>query len=239
MKNEILWLIFALINFTLLIGVYKIFGKTGVFAWIVLGTILANIQVTKNIELFGLSATLGNIMYGTIFLGTDILSEKYGAKDARKGVLIGFFTMISTLVIMQFALLFDPSSSDISQSSLETIFGFLPRIVLGSIIAYLVSQFVDVYLFSYIKKKLPANKYLYIRNNVATILSQLLDTAIFVPIAFLGVYDMKVFWGIFITTYVIKVFVALLDTPFLYLVKLIKPLDEKEGNNHQNDAKNC
>ena len=85
MSNEILWLIFALVNFSLIAISYKLFGKTGLFAWIAIGTILANIQVTKTIDFnfFGIQlvATLGNIMYGTLFLVTDSLSEKYGIKD--------------------------------------------------------------------------------------------------------------------------------------------------------------
>ena len=87
MSNEILWLIFALVNFSMIVIAYKLFGKTGLFAWIAMGTILANIQVTKTIDFnfFGihLVATLGNIMYGTLFLVTDSLGEKYGLKDIK------------------------------------------------------------------------------------------------------------------------------------------------------------
>ena len=79
--NELLWFIFLLVNFGLMIGTYKLFGKTGLFVWIAFGTVIANIQVTKAITLFGLDATLGNIMYGSIFLATDALNEKYGKKD--------------------------------------------------------------------------------------------------------------------------------------------------------------
>ena len=69
--NILLWFLFALVNFTLIVGMYKLFGKTGLFAWIAMGTILANIQVTKSIDFdlgfVTLAATLGNIMYGTLF----------------------------------------------------------------------------------------------------------------------------------------------------------------------------
>lgn len=228
--NELLWFIFLIINFGLMIGVYKLFGKTGLFVWIAFGTVIANIQVTKAITLFGLDATLGNIMYGSIFLATDTLSEKYGKKDGFLAVIFGFVSLAVSLVVMQLALLFEPSSSDISQSALETIFGFLPRVALGSLIAYLISQLLDVYLFSKIKEKLPSTKWLWVRNNGSTLLSQLIDTAIFVPIAFLGVYDTNVFIGIFISTYIIKAIVALCDTPFLYLMKSIKPLNLLDNN---------
>lgn len=225
MSNEILWFIFAIINFILLMGMYKLFGKLGIYVWIGMATIIANIQVTKNITIFGLSATLGNVMYGTIFLGTDALNEIFDKKAAKKAVYLGFYVLLSTLVLMQLALVFTPNETDISQGALQVIFGFLPRIVVGSLTAFFVSQLLDITLFQWIRSKLPANKWLWVRNNGSTMLSQLIDTSIFVPIAFLGVYDFNTVLQIFITTYVIKVIVAALDTPFLYMMKRIHPLD--------------
>jgi len=230
MSNELLWLLFALVNFILIVVIYKIFGKTGLFAWIAMGTILANIQVAKTIDfnLFGihLVATLGNVMYGTLFLVTDALNEKYGIKDARKAVFIGFFSLLSTVIIMQFAIWFIPNIDDIAHESIDTIFSLLPRIALGSLSAYLVSQLFDVYMFQKIRSKLPGDKYLWVRNNGSTLISQLIDTTIFVPIAFLGIMDFNIVVDIFITTYIIKVLVAFLDTPFVYIIKRIKPLEE-------------
>lgn len=225
MPNELIWVLFALVNFTLFLIMYKVFGKAGIFYWIVLSTILANIQVVKIIPLFGLEASLGNIMYGTIFLGTDVLNEIFSKKEAKKAVYLGFFVMLSTLAIMQIALWFTPDQSDFANPALETIFGFMPRLVLGSLTAFIISQLFDVNIFQWIKKKLPADKYLWIRNNGSTIVSQLIDTLIFVPIAFLGRVPSDVLIGILISTYLIKVLVAALDTPFIYLIKKIKPLD--------------
>lgn len=229
MSNEILWLIFALVNFSLITLSYKLFGKTGLFAWIAMGTILANIQVTKTIDFdfFGihLVATLGNIMYGTLFLVTDSLSEKYGIKDAKKAVYIGFFSLLATVIIMQFSIWFIPNIDDYANDSLITIFSVLPRIALASMSAYIVSQLFDVYMFQKIKTA-TNGKYLWIRNNGSTLLSQLIDTSIFVPIAFIGVYDANIVWSIYFTTYIIKVIVAALDTPFIYLIKKIKPLQD-------------
>lgn len=224
MPNEVLGLIFIIITFGLMIGTYKLFGKTGLFVWIAIGTVLANIQVTKTIKIFNLDATLGNIMYGSIFLATDVLSEKHSKKDGYFAVIFGFLSIIVTLIIMQLVLWFKPSDTDLSQNALKQIFSFLPRIALGSLVAYLVSQTFDVFLFAKIKEKLPDNKWLWLRNNGATLLSQLIDTCIFVPIAFLGIYETNVFINILISTYIIKAIIALLDTPFLYLTKHIEPL---------------
>jgi hypothetical protein len=203
---------------------YKLFGKAGIIAWIALAAILANIQVTKSITVFGMHATLGNILYGTISLATDSLNELYGKKTARQGVMVGFFVMIATLISMQLALLYLPNEVDISHPALQTIFGFLPRILLGSIVAYLISQFLDIVLYQKIWDRLPKDKHLWIRNNLSTIISQLVDTLIFVPIAFLGIYSSNVLWQIIFSTYLIKLFIALLDTPFMYLIKRIKPV---------------
>ncbi len=224
MPNELLWFLFALLNFILFLVIYKCFGITGIFTWIAVGTVLANIQVTKNIQIFGITATLGNIMYGTIFLATDALNELYGSKKARSAVFIGFFVMLATLAVMQLALEFIPADSDTVQSSLEVIFGFLPRIILGSFTAFIISQLFDIYIYQKIKQKMPDDKWLFLRNNGSTIVSQLLDSLIFVPIAFLGVYEFGIVIEIFVTTYLVKVIVAMLDTPFLYFIKKIKPL---------------
>jgi len=228
MPNEIIWIIFALVNFGLITLFYKFFGKTGLFVWIAFGTVLANIQVTKQIELFGMVATLGNIMYGTIFLATDAFNDLYGPKEAKKAVWIGFFTLISTVIIMQMAVAFHELSNDPTvaefQFSMLKIFGFMPRIALGSLVAYLISQHLDVYLFTRIKGKFGSKRQLWIRNNGSTLVSQLIDSLIFVVIAFIGVVESLIFWEILFTTYVVKLIVAVLDTPFVYLIQKIKPI---------------
>lgn len=238
--NVLLWLGFALVNFFLIVLVYKLFGKTGLFAWIAMGTILANIQVLKSVDfdlgIIVIAATLGNIMYGTLFLVTDALGEKYGHKDAKKAVYIGFFSLVSMVIIMQISLLFEPNSFDFAQGALETIFGIVPRIALASLIAYGISQMLDVYLFKYLKERTKDTRFkgLWARNIGSTLVSQLVDSIIFVPIAFLlisgipGGYPNEIVWEIFWTTYLIKLFVAALDTPFVYLIKKIKPIEERK-----------
>lgn len=224
MPNEIIWVLFALVNFVLFMVMYKLFGKIGIFVWIAMSTILANIQVFEFINLFGFEATLGNIMYGTIFLGTDALNEIYGKKDARKAVLLGFTVMVFTKVIMGIALLFVPSINDTANPALSLLFGVhFDTIMLGSISAFLISQSLDVNLYQWIRKRLPQNKFLWVRNNGSTILSQLVDTVIFVTIAFVWFVELNVLLEIMLTTYLIKVLVAALDTPFIYLAKIIKP----------------
>lgn len=99
--NEALFFISIILNFIFVMLAYKLFDKTGVYAWIALATIIANIEVVKCVDIFGMPLTLGNITYGSIFLATDILSEKYGIKYARKGVFIGFFSLLILTLLTQ------------------------------------------------------------------------------------------------------------------------------------------
>lgn len=227
MFNEFWGLGFALFNFVLLIIMYKFFGKTGLFAWVAISTVLANIQVTKTIEIIGLTATLGNSLYASTFLATDILNEKYGKKEAKKAVWLGFSSLLIMVLVMQFGIKFIPAESDFAQGSLETIFGLIPQIAIGSMVAYLASQHLDVIIFSALRRMFPKDSQFWIRNNGSTLLSQLLDTLIFTSIAFWGVFPFDVWLQIFISTYVLKFIVTVLSTPFGYLAKAIKPIDEK------------
>ena len=226
MSNELIWFGFAFINFVLIVLAYKLFGKTGLIAWIAMGTVLANIQVVKTIELFGLTATLGNIMFGTLFLATDALNEKYGLKVAKRSVYIGFFSLLAMVIIMQVVMQFTATQDSLEiHEALVMIFSLVPRIAFASLSAYLISQLIDVYLFQKIKGYLSSQKFLYVRNIGSTLVSQLVDSILFVTIAFLGVFPTSIFLEIMFTTYFIKLIVALLDTPFIYLMVKIKPLN--------------
>jgi len=225
MNNEIFWLIEILANFFLIILAYRLFGKWGLIMWIPVSTILANIQVVQTIELFGFSATLGNVVYATSFLITDILSENYGRKEAGKAVWIGFFSLISMTLLMNLALLYRPLDGDdfsgVTHQSLNTIFSLMPRIALASLTAYLISQRHDVWAFHFWKSRFPHHHHLWIRNNLSTMVSQLIDSAVFVTIAFLGVFETGILIEILLTTYLLKWLVAAADTPFVYWAKRI------------------
>jgi queuosine precursor transporter len=224
MNNTLLGLLFIVVHFGLVLFAYRQFGKTGLMVWIAISTILANIQVLKGIEIIGLQATLGNTLYGSIFFATDILSEKYGRKDAARSVYLGFFSAITLLITMQMALAFVPLQDDFAlavQDAFALIFEFSGRIVFASLTAYFISQLLDVTIYSKIRQWLPSDRWLWVRNNGSTMISQAIDTMIFVSIAFWGMsYDIM---QIILSTYILKFMIAALDTPFLYLAKRIEP----------------
>ena len=220
--NEALFFITIIVNFAGVIFAYKFFGKMGVFAWIALATIVANVEVLKCVDIFGMALTLGNVTYGSIFLATDILNEKYGVEEAQKSVYLGFFALLMFTIITQIDLHYISNEADFAGEAVKTLFTITPRICFASMSAYFVSNMMDVYLYKFIRNILPSDKFLWVRNNGATCLSQLFDTAMFTYIGFAGVFSKEVVFQSFITTYLIKVFIAILDTPFLYLAKRIK-----------------
>ncbi|MFF2482008.1 queuosine precursor transporter [Paenibacillus sp. NPDC058071] len=230
MFNLWLGIIFMLVHFTLFLLSYRFFGRIGIYAWIGMATVLANIQVVKTVDMpLGIVITLGNTMYGTIYLASDLLNERYGERAAKKAVWFGFFTLLASTAIMQLALLFEPSSNEVAQQSqqaMNALFGLLPQIALGSLCAYFVSQFLDVRLYSLLIKWFPARNQLWIRNNGSTAVSQLVDSLIFCTIAFYNLYEFDIWLSVFLTTYLIKFIVSVCSTPFLYAARNFTFKDE-------------
>ena len=218
--NILLGIIGTILCFGIEVLIEKIFKKEGLYAWISIALITANILVAKNIDILGLQATLGNILFASTFLATDILSEKYSAKESRKAVNIGIVSVILFTVATQFSLLFKPNNLDMVNDSLKNIFTFNLRISISSIVMCYLSNLLDIYLFEKIKKKI-SNK-LWLRNNIATIISNCLENYFFTILAFIGIYDLKTIFAIATTTTILEIIIAICDTPFLYLSKKIK-----------------
>ena len=225
--NEILFLISIVFYLSGVLFAYKIFGKTGLYVWTAISAILANIEALKMVDMFGLSVTLGNALYASNFVVTDILSENYDKESANKAVNIGLFVTIIWLLATQLILKFNPSEFDFISNSLNEVFGFMPRIAMASIFTYAVVQKIDVVLYHKVWEKTnkifkDTNKGLWLRNNISTLTSQFLDTLIFTIIAFVGTVSFEELVMLIFTTYVLKAVVAVLDTPVLYIAKKIK-----------------
>ena len=227
MSNELIFIITVIIYLGSVLLLYKLFGKNGLFAFAIFGTILGNIAVCKCVDIFGLSTTAGNVLYASTFLVTDILSEKYGKKDAKKAVQYSFSIMLLWLLGTQLILQFTPNANDYINDSLKVVFGLVPRITIASLIGFICSQNIDVFLYHLIWKKTGDNKSkLWLRNNGSTLISQAIDTVIFTFLAFWGTYPTNVFFSILITTYLFKALVAVIDTPFIYIARKINPREE-------------
>lgn len=200
---------------------YKMFGKTGAMAWVGMATILANVITAKNADIFGLSTAIGTVMFASTFLATDILTEYHSIQDAKKAVYIGLFADVLLIVSTQIALLYKPSAFDYADGAMQTLFALNMRISIASMVMYFVSNLADVYLFEKLKEK-SGGKWLWLRNNVSTILCNCLENFGFIGIAFAGIYDAKTIFTIALSTSIVEAIVAVCDTPFIYIAGKIK-----------------
>mgnify|MGYP000655452167 FL=1 len=162
---------------------------------------------------------------------TDILSEVSGKKAANQAVNIGILTSLTFIIISQSWLLYQPGANDWAHSSIVNIFSNTPRMMAASLIVYAISQKFDVWLYHKwwgLTKRLcgDSRRYLWLRNNGSTLLSQLLNTVLFTMGAFLGTYDTRTLISIMWASYVIFIFTSLADTPAVYLARRIRPVGE-------------
>ncbi len=195
-----------------------------IFVTIVL---LTNIIAGKYITLAGLPLTAGIITYPITFLITDIISEVYGKRKASETVWLGLIaSVVMIAIIMIVKILPIHKNSPVDTNSFNKVFYLTPGIVISSMIAYLVSQLHDVHIFHFIKNK-TAGRHLWLRNNVATIISQFIDTITFALIAWIVwkifaaenmLPSFSLWFKIARNEFFVKCIFAILDTPILYFV---------------------
>ena len=226
MTNELLLATSFIIIYGGVVAFYRFFGKGGLLAFNILATILANIEVLLLIRAFGAEMTLGNVLFASTFLITDILSENHSRKDANRAVVISTLCSVLFIAISQMWLLYIPSENDWASGAFHTIFSSTPRVVCASLAVYLISQLTDVWLYhkwwEWCRKRFNDNSMgLWIRNNGSTMISQLLNTLLYTFFAFYGTYPIQTLVSIFASSYVIYFIISLLDTPFVYWCRKI------------------
>ena len=178
------------------------------------------------VHAFGMDQTLGNTLFASSFLATDILSELYGKKEANKGVLVGIITTILFILLSTMWINYVPAEGDWAMPFVKQLFANTPRVLIASLVAYAVSEAFDVWLYHKwwdLTEQRFGNKdkCLWFRNNFSTLFSQLVNIVIFNFGAFLGIYSLSQLFSITIACYVIYIVTSLLDTPFIYLAKKI------------------
>ncbi len=235
MINELLLIASIIFIFGAVLLAYRFFGKIGLYCMSVLATVLANIEVVILVNAFGMEQTLGNVLFASTFLITDILSECEGKREANKAVFLGILASVFFLLLSQSWLLYRPSENDFVFESMKTVFSNTPRMILSSLFAYAVSQLFDVWLYhkwwAFTEKKFEnKRRFLWLRNNGSTLISQILNTVLFNVIAFAGIYDSKTLVSIVISSYVIFIVTSLADTPAVYIARNIHDKQLKKTN---------
>lgn len=214
-----IWLILIWMLVTLALGCFSAFlgkryGVEYIIATMAALVVIANVLANKMVTFWDFTVPAAVLVYATSFLLTDVLSEKWGKKEARKAVWAGFYANIVLAVSVLIAVNWQsPEFAKEAGAMFNTVLGMTPRIVVASMIAYLISQHHDVMAFHFWKKK-TKGRYLWLRNNASTVVSQLIDSVLFITIAFYGVLPVV---PLIIGQWVVKVIIAALDTPFCYL----------------------
>ncbi len=224
--NELLLIASLLVVYGGVLLAFRLFGKTGLYCFTCIATITANIEVLILVNAFGMEQTLGNILFASTFLVTDILSEIAGKKEAQKAVNLGIFTSVLFIIISQSWLLYQPSANDWAQEPIRSIFSNTPRLMIVSVLVYAICQRFDVWAYhkwwNFTKTKFGDEKrFLWLRNNGSTLISQLLNTILYTFGAFWGMYEFPVLLNIALASYVIFIVTSLADTPFVYLARKI------------------
>lgn len=210
----------------------------------IVSLVIANVITGKIIDtgftLFGEPLTIAGaiICYPICYLVTDIVGELWGKHEANKIVKYGFIgQVIATLIIV--ITTYTPYIDPTMQYAYQKLLGQNWVFVVGSLSAYLISQYLDVHIFHKLKDKYNG-KHKWIRNNASTMLSQFVDTAVFITIAFgLGfgwLFDNQIaLVNMLIGQYLIKVIIAVLDTvPFYLLTKEHKTESKYDNGYNQN-----
>ena len=177
--------------------------------------------------LFGSHLSVGVFSFPVVFLMTDIVGEVYGKRLAKLFVFAGFIST-ALFIAYSFLSLAMPRSADgeWARAGYNQIFGISIRIAIASLAAFLIAEYQDVFAFFFFRQKLGV-KLFWLRSILSNLWSQLLDTVIFMIIAFAGVYSTSVLISIIITWWLYKVAMAALYTPLSYLgIYLLRPRGE-------------
>ena len=183
--------------------------------------LVANVVASNVVTFWGLVVPAAIVAYPLTFLMTDVIGEIWGKEEANKTVKIGIVCQLASLLMIGIAILLPVAPFADNQAEFKSILGSSFRVVFASLIGYVCSQSWDVWIFhkirdAYIKKHGSTKGGRWIWNNASTMTSQIIDTAIFITIAFVGTVP-NIFTMI-VSQYFIKLIYAALDTPFFYLL---------------------
>lgn len=177
--------------------------------------ILSNIVAGRITKLGNIEVSAAVFAFAITFLMTDIIGELWGKEEAKKTVWIGFFIQLGVLAYILLILALPPADYLIEyDKSFRMIFSQSTRVVIASLIVYIIAQLNDLFVFHKLKD-LTKGKHKWLRNNGSTVISQFINTFLFILLAFYG--TVPSIWNIFISQYLIVVIIALIDTPLFYL----------------------
>lgn len=179
--------------------------------------IFANIAASKIAEFdlgfYTFYAPAAVIIFSVTFLITDIVNEKFGRKETQRMIFIAFASQVALALFSWLIVSLAPAPFWSGQASFEMIFGQVPRLIIASWTAFLISENLDAYLFAYVRK-FTAGRHLWMRNVFSSLPAMAVDSLIFVTVAFWGIQPL---WPLIFGLVAVKWLVGLVDIPFMYL----------------------
>jgi len=210
-----LWVLGSLVAVTVVLMLARRFGATAIVAIYCALYVISAVLANKLIVLFGLVVPAGTILFSVTFLLTDLLSEVYGKREAYRAVCLGLVAQVLLLCSIAIAIRWPSPVYWEGQEAFASALGNTWRIVIASLVAYILSQSHDVWAF-HLLKRLTNDKHLWLRNNLSTLVSQTIDSVVFSAIAFLGLFPIL---PLILGLLGAKAIIAILDTPFIYVCR--------------------
>lgn len=215
MLEIFMWLLITIVIGTVTAIIGRKYGLGYILSMFSGAIVIAAVVAPKIIEIGPFTTNAGLVVYSITFLLTDTISEFWGKKQAKKAVWGGFLALIMLVFVTQISIHLVPASFWEGQEAFKQVLGSTWRISLASFIAYVIAQNHDVWAYHTLKR-ITKGKYLWLRNNISTWISQTIDTIIFITIAFYGLFPIG---SLVLGTIFIKIIVAIIDTPFLYIIR--------------------
>lgn len=207
----------------------RFFGAVGLMVYSAVAVIVANLQVqtVTKYSFFSEPVALGTIVFSSIFIVSGILTEYYGKEQARQAVWLSFTAMILITFFMLLTIGFKPEHGFYkTHQAMCTLFLPVPALIAAGLIAYAAGQLNDIWIFATLSR-LTQGKYLWFRSFLATLIGAFLDNLIFSVLAWIIFSPHPLPWKtVFFTyvlgTYFLRILVAFVGIPFIYLARLMK-----------------
>jgi uncharacterized integral membrane protein (TIGR00697 family) len=252
LPTETVLVLELVVVFSLIPLVLRPFGAAGVFIFIAVGIIAANVQVLKasTFSFYAAPIPLGTVAFSATYVATDVLTEYYGRATARKAVWLGFSAMLLMTVMMILAMGYKPmSAEEAAASGMDWALPnhdhiaalYLPQatLLIAGLSSYLISQFNDIFVFQKIRSWTGRNN-LWVRACGSTAVSALVDNIVFSTLAWmvfpwlLGQHEQVVGINRLIFTYIlgtywIRLAMAVLEAPFMYAARWFLPEADREA----------
>lgn len=215
MTNGLIFFITVLISLFFILLMLR-FGEQGLAGLIVTNIILVSCFGALLIPLFGLTTNAGNVFYASIFLTAQVMTEHYGRWAAYRSIAAGFGALVLFVLLAQYSVrLVGVPGSDQLASSMQTVFTGVPRIALASMVAYLFSQSLNIWLFDLLRRK-THKRALWFRAIVSSTAGQVVDSVLFFVIAFAYSLSNDRLLEAMTVGFLVKMIVAILGVPILY-----------------------